>query len=173
LSTLSLAVIFFFLHTKRPTGSWKAAVQKFDFFGIILIAAATTLILLAFEWAQQGMSWSSSKVLSCLIIGIVVMVAFIFAETRATVPVIPLRLFNHRTRIAGFSATFLHSLAYASLSYYMPLYFQAVKGQNASESGVNMLPVVLAFAIVSTSSGYAITATQRYDEPRRSWNWMY
>lgn len=125
------------------------------------MGATTLLLLLAFEWASQGISWASAQVLACIGLSVLSLCIFLYLETKAKRPVIPLRFFSHMTRVGAYGATFLHSFSYSGLNYYSPLYFQGVKGQSASESGVSLLPLVLAFAVVSTGSGYLITTTKR------------
>lgn len=156
-----MVVIFIFLQMARPAVTLKNAAGNIDIFGIFSVGLTTVLVLLAFEWASQGDSWASAKVLVCLILGAAALGCFVFAETRAKMPVISLRFFTHPTRIGAYGATFLHAISYSGLNYYMPLFFQGVKQQSASESGVSLLPLVLAFAIVSTGSGYLITSTKR------------
>lgn len=157
-----MAVIIIFLQISRPSITLRSAAKQLDIFGILSIGVATVLFLLAFEWASQGVPWSSAQVLTCLILAIVAMGVFSFVETKSTKPVIPLRFFTHPTRIGSYGSTFMHAMAYSGLNYYTPLYFQGVRMQSASESGVSLLPLVLAFAIVSTGSGYFITATKRF-----------
>lgn len=120
------------------------------------------MLLVSFEWASLGVSWGSAQIVFCLIISAFSLVIFMFTESRAAKPVIPLRFFTHPTRIGAYISAFFHSIGYMGLNFYLPIYFQAVKGQSASQSGVNMLPLVLMFGIVSTGAGYLITATQRY-----------
>lgn len=158
---MSLSVIFLCLPRSKSTKSFGEALRCLDFGGIGTMATATVLVLLAFEWASDRNPWSSPQVITCLVLGVVFVGLFIFAESRARRPVIPLRFFTHRTRVGAYTAAFFHAISYSGLNYYAPIYFQGVRDQSASESGVSMLPLVLAFALVSTGSGYLITATKR------------
>lgn len=146
----------------RPSKSFLEAIKTLDIVGILAIGAATVLTLLAFEWTSLGTSWSSPQVLISLITAALSLGFFIYAETKATRPVIPLRFFTHPTRIGAYLAAFFHAVGYMGLNYYLPIYFQAVRGQSASESGISMLPLVLMFGIASTGAGYLITATKKY-----------
>lgn len=146
----------------RPSKSIREAIKTLDIVGILAIGAATVLTLLAFEWTSLGTPWSSPQVLISLITATLSLGFFMYAETKATKPVIPLRFFTHPTRIGAYLAAFFHAVGYMGLNYYIPIYFQAVRGQSASESGVSMLPLVLMFGIASTAAGYLITATKRY-----------
>lgn len=159
-----LAVNILFLNISRPSKSFSQSVRSLDFCGIICISLATVTLLMTFEWASLGVSWGSSQIVFCLVISVCALASFIFAEIRAVKPVISLRFFTHPTRIGAYTSAFFHAIGYMGLNYYLPIYFQAVKGQNASQSGVSMLPIVLMFGIVSTGAGYLITATKRYQE---------
>lgn len=157
-------VILLFLNISRPTKSFGESIQYLDWLGILSISLTTIMLLMTFEWTSLGVSWGSFQVVFCLIISVFTFASFIFAETRAAKPVIPLHFFIHPTRIGAYIAALFHSMGYMGLNYYLPIYFQAVKGQSASQSGVSMLPVVLMFGVVSTGAGYLITATKRYQE---------
>lgn len=159
-----LVVNLLFLNISRPTKSFAQSVQNLDCFGIICISLATIMLLLAFEWASIGISWGSARIVLCLIVSVLALGSFILAETRATKPVISLRFFTHPTRIGAYTSAFFHAIGYMGLNYYLPIYFQAVKGQDASQSGISMLPIVLMFGLVSTAAGYYITVTKRYQE---------
>ncbi|KUI72124.1 hypothetical protein VM1G_07633 [Cytospora mali] len=161
---ICLVVNILFLNIVRPTKSLRQSVQNLDLLGILSISTGTIMLLLAFDWASLGDSWGSARIVLCLVISVLALVSFIFAETRATRPVIPLRFITHPTRIGAYVSAFFHSIGYMGLNYYLPIYFQAVKGQSASQSGVSMLPLVLMFGVVSTGAGYLITATRRYRE---------
>lgn len=153
-----------FLDISNPTKSLRELLRNFDILGIASISSATILLLLAFEWASQGISWTSPQVMVSLVLAAITFAGFIVAESRAEKPVIPLGFFTHPTRAGAYTAAFFHAMAYMGLNYYLPLFFQGVKGQSASQAGLSMLPLVLAFGIVSTLSGLLITATRRYQE---------
>lgn len=138
-----------------------ASLKKLDLCGISLIAFSTIMLLLGFDWASQGMSWGSAQIVLCLCASAFALAVFIFVETKASKPVMPLHLFTHPTRIGAYVAAFVHAMGYMGLNYYLPIYFQAVRGQSTSQSGVSMLPLVTMFGVVSTGAGYLITATGR------------
>ncbi|KAI1625193.1 major facilitator superfamily domain-containing protein [Exophiala viscosa] len=161
-SVLAFLVIMMFLHMSHPPVELYKVIRNVDYLGITIIAAATTVILLTLQWAQQGALWSSSRQIVFLALGGLGFVILPFIEATAPVPVVPLSLFSHRTRIGSYLASFLHAVAYSGIAYYTPLYLQAVRCQTASESGVSMLPLVISFTIVSTASGYLISWTRKY-----------
>lgn len=157
-----LIITVLFLNMSRPSKSIREAIKTLDIVGILAIGAATVLVLLTFEWTSLGTSWSAPQVLISLVTAALSLGFFIYAETKATKPVIPLRFFTHPTRIGAYLAAFFHAVGYMGLNYYLPIYFQAVRGQTPSQSGISMLPLVLMFGIASTGAGYLITATKKY-----------
>ncbi|EXJ81528.1 hypothetical protein A1O1_07592 [Capronia coronata CBS 617.96] len=161
-SVLAFLVIMLFLHMTHPRVRLSEAIRKLDYLGITVTAGATTLILLALQWAQQGAAWSSTRQIAFLVLGGLGFVALPFIEAKVPTPIVPLSLFAHRTRIGAYAASLLHAVAYSGIAYYTPLYFQAVKCQSASAAGVNILPLVISLTIASTASGYLITWTRKY-----------
>lgn len=119
------------------------------------------MLLLGFDWASQGMPWSSAQVIICLCVAALALFVIGFIERKVSKPVMPLHLFTDRTRIGAYIAAFVHAMGYMGLNYYLPIYFQAVRGQDTSQSGISMLPLVTMFGVVSTGAGYLITATGR------------
>ncbi|KAI1338956.1 major facilitator superfamily domain-containing protein [Xylariaceae sp. FL0016] len=155
-------LISIFLKTNQPTTTLRSTLRSLDLWGVTTIGVGKVLILLALQWATQGESWRSPHVLVALLCGIGVLVRFFHAEFIASDPVVPLRFFNHRTRMGAFTAAFFHSVAHSGLNYWLPLYFQGVKRQSATDSGISMLPWTLAFALISTGSTPLILAIKRY-----------
>jgi len=160
-AVLAFLAIMLFLHMSHPPVEISKVIRNVDYFGIITTGAATTFILLALQWVQQGAAWSSPRQIVFLALGGLGFVILPFIEAKVPVPVVPLSLFSDRTRIGSYMASFLHAVSYAGIAYYTPLYFQAVKCQTASESGISMLPLVISFTIVSTASGYLISWTRK------------
>lgn len=98
-----------------------------------------------------------------LIIGAIACVVFVLYEARvARVPSIPLVLFQNRTTIVSYLGTVVTGLVLWCLLYYMPLYFQAVKGYGAILSGVCMFPVTFTVAPAGIVSGVLVTKTGKY-----------
>ncbi|KAH8195906.1 hypothetical protein TruAng_009919 [Truncatella angustata] len=103
-------------------------------------------------------------VLVSLLSGVAALVAFVPSEMSAESPVIPFRFFKHRTRIGAYMAVFFHSVAFSGLNYWLPMYFQAVRQQTSSDSGLSMLPWTLSFAVMSAAAGIFVVAMRRYQE---------
>ena len=87
---------------------------------------------------------------------------FLWIETRATHPILPLHLFRiHSFRIAAL-ASFVMSTAFLGVVMFMPLYMQVVQGINATQSGFALLPLMAGLIVSSIVCGRLVTRTGRY-----------
>ncbi|KAK9416329.1 putative Major facilitator superfamily domain-containing protein [Seiridium unicorne] len=135
LCTITICIL---LPQSNTTATVRGAVRLFDLWGVTAIGIGKVLVTLAFQWVIQNEAWTSPPVLATLISGIVALVGFFPAEMSAESPVLPLGVFHHRTRIGAYIAIFFHSVAFSGLNYWLPMYFQAVRQQTASESGLRI-----------------------------------
>ena len=79
---------------------------------------------------------------------------FILVESRfAKEPICPPHLFKNKFVLFGFIGNFLIGIAFFSLVYYLPTFFQIVRGDTATVSGVELIPLVLVVSIVAAFSG--------------------
>lgn len=103
--------------------------------------------------------------LCLLIFGVLLFVIFILVEWKvAEAPIIPLRLFKQRTNVFAYLLGFTHGFIFIAGCYFLPFYFQAVRGDTPLLSGVYVLPYVIVLSLVSGLSGITISKTGRYQE---------
>src|SRR5437763_564806 len=113
--------------------------------------------LIAFR-ALQG----SGPSIALLSTGVVLGVLFVWAEARASEPILPLELFRNRIFRVTSAVGFVVGLALFGSVTYLPLYLQIVKGHSPTESGLQMTPMMLGVLITSITSGNVISKTGRY-----------
>lgn len=77
-------------------------------------------------------------------------------ERRASVPVLPLRLFRHRTYSALLTGGFFLQAAALPVGVLLPLYFQQVRGHSATTSGLLLLPLMAGMALSNRLTAAAI-----------------
>jgi Fungal trichothecene efflux pump (TRI12) len=160
-----MATIFFFLHLDSPKISIREGLAKVDWAGSLVSIAAVTLFLVGIEMGGIQYSWKSALVLVCIILGLALWCLFIFIEIKfAKFPIMPMRLFAHKTNIASDILTSLHGQAFLGACFYMPLYFQACRGVEPLMSGVLTLPLALSLSLTSAVTGGVIAKTGRYQE---------
>ncbi|KAI1454296.1 putative gliotoxin efflux pump [Annulohypoxylon moriforme] len=134
---------------------WPGVVFDVDLLGTALITAATTCFLLAMQWGGVSKPWDSGQVVAILVLFGVLVVAFVLNErSHGNRALVPLRLLKKWPVWVNCLYTFLLSGANFPLVYFLPIYFQAIQGVNAEESGIRNIPLVLAVSmmtVVSTS----------------------
>jgi MFS family permease len=85
-------------------------------------------------------------------------------DKRGRSPILPLRIFSDISNLSALGVCACDALAFNSVAYFLPLYFQIVRGESPSISGVCMLAVAIPLAIISFASGYLIDKTGRFLE---------
>jgi hypothetical protein len=99
-------------------------------------------------------AWTNVKTISMLTIGIVMLLVFIIIEAFfAKIPIIPLRLFKQRSPSVLIVTGFLHDFAWQSTQYFVPLYYQTVRGFSPLQSATLIVPFLLAQGIAGAASG--------------------
>ncbi len=98
-----------------------------------------------------------------LIIGAVGLVVFVlFEEYIAKEPLIRLDVFKNRTSAAAYFQTTLHGIILWGILYYMPLYYEAVKGETPIIAGISLFPATFTVAPAAMATGIVITKIGRY-----------
>jgi MFS family permease len=92
----------------------------------------------------------------------VLLAGFLAVETRATEPILPLRLFRGRSFSLATGATVVLGFAMFGSIIYVPLYLQIVKGATPTESGLLMLPMMVGIIGASVIAGRVISSVGRY-----------
>lgn len=80
----------------------------------------------------------------------------------AVEPVLPPRLFKNRSVVALLLCTFFISLSFQAVNFHMAIYFQVVRGDSATSSGLRMLASQLGLTVTTISTGRFIAVTGRY-----------
>ena len=133
----------------------KFALSKLDLPGFALFAPFAIMILLALEYGGNQFAWNSSVVIGLLVGGSVTLVVFIAWEARvgerAMIPLPVLRI--RQVWTACLTSFFLFSTMLGA-GYFLPIYFQSVKGDSPVRSGVSMLPSIVTQLFSGVVTGF-------------------
>ena len=116
-----------------PNHKREGANPSIDYLGALVFTAAVVPILIGLtekgltNTAGTAYSWFAWQVGGLLLLGAVLVAVFLFIETRAKEPILPLDLFRNRTDAASQAAMFLMSFAFFIAVIFMPRYYQAVR----------------------------------------------
>ena len=136
--------------------------HKIDYFGALILVSAVTTVLLATSVYGPEDGWTDSKTLTVFGLGLFLTLAFLWQETRAKEPILPLRLFKNHTFSLTSVLGFIIGAGMFGAIVMLPLYLQVVKGNSATEAGLKLIPLMLGIVSMSIFSGKRITTTGKY-----------
>ncbi len=144
-------------HQRRP--------HRIDYAGFVTLSVGLTATLLATTWGGSTFPWASPQILGLYALGAVSLGLFVWAESRAEEPVIPLRLW--RSGIFTFSNLAILCVAMAMFGsiYFIPVFVQGVIGASVSQSGAVLTPMMLSLVVMSAVNGQIVSRTGRYKLP--------
>ncbi|KAJ3480194.1 hypothetical protein NLG97_g8129 [Lecanicillium saksenae] len=163
--TALFIILFFNLPpTKtRVKSSFKEQLLAFDIEGTAAFIPGVVSLLLALQWGGVRYPWHDGRVIGLFVVFGVLIVAFIgiqlWKKEKATVPP---RIFKDRTVWACSVYVICLGAAFFIMVYYLPIWFQAIQGSSAVNSGIRSLPLILALVILSMISGGVVTAVGYY-----------
>ncbi|MBT2888977.1 MFS transporter [Streptomyces sp. McG2] len=154
---VTLAVVAVVLKLPKP-----ATRGRLDVPGILLLATASTCLVLLTSWGGTEYAWGSGTILALAAGAALSTVLFLVAERYAAEPLIPLRLFRESIfNLTGLIGAVVGIALFGAASY-LPTFLQMVDGASATESGLLMLPMMGGVVGASILSGQLISKTGRY-----------
>lgn len=144
------------------SASWAQALAKIDYLGALIFIPSCIAIFYALITGGVQNPWSSWRVILPLVLGIVGWAIYHVQQAHCANPSTPPHLFTNRTSATGFALVFLSSLAMYTISFFLPIYFQAVKLLSPLTSGVYYLPFALAIMPFAGGSGWALSKWGKY-----------
>ncbi|MFF3419133.1 MFS transporter [Streptomyces sp. NPDC002698] len=135
---------------------------KVDWAGAFFISAAVSLLLLWVTFAGDKYDWVSWQTYTMVAGAIVLGALFVLVESRASEPIIPLRLFRNRTITLSSLASLFVGVAMFTGTVFFSQYFQLARDKSPTMSGVMTIPMIGGLFVSSTVSGQIITKTGRW-----------
>ncbi len=143
-------------------GSLSRVRRVIDYLGSALLALAATALVLFTSLGGVSYPWSSPFMIGLAVAGVLLTVAFLIAERRATEPVIPLKLFSNPVFSAASAIGFVVGFAMFGALTFLPLFLQDVKGVSPIASGVRLFPMMGGLLVASIGSGQLVSRWGRY-----------
>lgn len=155
---VAVAILILVLHLPKKKAEDRVPIiqqfKKLDPLGTALFLPGVVCLLLALQWGGTTYTWSSWRVILLLVLFPVLFLGFwaaqIFMPDSAT---LPMRILTQRSIAAGFAYSFASQASMLVISYYIPLFFQALKNWSPISSGLATIPLVLAVVIGSIFAG--------------------
>ena len=171
-----VTVVFIFFFFKQNTSakadlqaanaapvSWKQRLELFDIYGTIVFLPMIVCLLLALQWGGSTYAWNNGRIIALFVVFGLLLIAFVFIQSKkgdnATVPP---RVLKQRTVAASSWFVLFLGAAFFVYVYYLPIWFQAIKGASATKSGIMNLPLILGLVLMSVVAGVLVTVTGYY-----------
>ncbi|KXN71272.1 MFS general substrate transporter, partial [Conidiobolus coronatus NRRL 28638] len=166
--TFILAVIMIFIMPLPwVEGSLMSKLKRIDYLGVIALSLAIVLLVLGTTWGGKDYPWSSYQVIVALCCSILSLAAFVYIELKvATEPILPPKMFTHNVVICCIVAI-VYGLNDFTVVYYLPVYYQILKGRSASESGYQLAPFLVVSSLSAIATGFIFGKLKTFTIPLR------
>ena len=163
---VAILILIFILHAPKAKKSgtpWKQQIAQLDPIGTVFFISGIVCLLLALQWGGSTYAWGNGRIIALLILFIVCISVFIgvqiWKQENATVPP---RIVLNRSIAAAMWSQFCVGSAMMTLIYYIPIWFQAIRGVSALKSGIDTLPLVLSLVLASITAGFLVSKVGYY-----------
>ncbi|WP_030751816.1 MDR family MFS transporter [Streptomyces sp. NRRL S-31] len=157
LGAVALALVTAVLHLPR-----KRSKAGIDYLGVVLLTVGITAIVLVTTWGGTEYAWTSARIMELTGIGVAALIGFVFWQTRAAEPVLPLHIFRSLNFTLMSVIGFITGFVMFGATLFLPLYQQSVQGASATNSGLLLLPMLGAMLVTSMVAGRVTTNSGRY-----------
>lgn len=160
-----LAIVFFLKEPHRDTtqGPLKEKLKQLDFFGTSLLVPGVICMLLALQWGGQTYAWNNGRIIALLVLAGVLLIGFMGVQIRLPeTATVPTRILKQRSMAAAFWVTFMLNCGSYIIIYFLPIWFQAIQGVSATDSGIRILPVMISTILGTMGGGFVNMAIGYY-----------
>lgn len=154
-------VAFIMIWTLFPKVERKSG-QSIDYLGSLFLTTAIVPLLLAFSWAGTEYSWGSAQIIGLIAASIVSALIFIFIETKAKEPVLPLSLFKNSVVTVSNLIGFIMNFGLMGAMIYISFYVQGVLGISPTYAGYVTIPMSIFMMGMSAVTGQLIAKSGKY-----------
>lgn len=155
----------------KPTPPFKKGLSakeklfQLDPLGTTFLLPCLVCLLLALQWGGTTLAWSNGKMIALFVVFGLLFIGFIIVQvTTQKTAQIPASIIKNRSLLAGGSFTFSVAGGMMIMVYFIPIWFQAVKGVSAKESGIRTIPLVLSLVLGTIVSGAATSKIGYYTQ---------
>ncbi|TCM96400.1 EmrB/QacA subfamily drug resistance transporter [Paenibacillus sp. BK033] len=152
LGIIALCMIGFFYKE-----SMEHSKQPIDWYGAATLIGAIVCLMFALELGGKTYAWDSVQILGMFAGFAILLVTFLFVETKVKEPIISYALFKNRLYSTSILSALFSGAAFIVASVFIPIFIQGVLGGSATNSGLVLLPMMLGTVVTATSGGFLMT----------------
>jgi EmrB/QacA subfamily drug resistance transporter len=133
-----------------------------DYLGAVLLTGGVSVLLIWVSLVGHSFDWASFTTAWMVVVGVLLLVAAVVTEVRASEPIIPLRLFRDRTTSLATFASVMVGVAMFGSTVYLSQYFQIAHGMTPTHAGLMSIAMVGGLLVSSIVTGRIISRTGRW-----------
>lgn len=148
--------------TPRNTTLW-SRVARFDPVGSVFLLASIICLLLALQLGGTTYPFNNGRIIALFVVFGILLIAFVAVQVRSgrNAAVSP-SIFKPRSMKFGTFYMFCVGSHFFIFVYFLPIWFQGVRGVSALQSGIDTLPILLAQTLCVVSGGIIVSVTGHY-----------
>jgi EmrB/QacA subfamily drug resistance transporter len=136
--------------------------HRIDYLGTALLGVSLASLVLLTTLGGTSYDWDSAFIIGLGVLSVLALVGFVVVERAAEEPILPPALFSNRVFLVTSAIGFVVGFALFGTLTYLPLFQQVVRGLSPTESGLQLVPLMVGVLTASITSGQLITRTGRY-----------
>jgi MFS family permease len=147
----------------KRAATFEGKLLQLDPLGFFLIATSLVGLLLAIQFGGKEYSWNSGVIIALFVIFGIFGIGFIAAQIwRGEKGTVPPRIILQRSILSGTIASIGIGSVLVLLAFYLPIWFQVVKGKSPQDSGLALIPLLLSVVVAVIASGIFASAVGYY-----------
>ncbi|QGQ48016.1 MDR family MFS transporter [Metabacillus sediminilitoris] len=137
-------------------------VQSIDYLGSLFMTTTIVPLLLAFSWAGTEYEWASFQIIGLLIASLLSACIFVFVESKAKNPILPLHLFKNNVVTISNLIGFIMNFGMMGAMIYLSFFVQGVLGISPTYAGYVTMPMSIVMVFASAMTGQMMAKTGKY-----------
>jgi EmrB/QacA subfamily drug resistance transporter len=150
------------LRLRLPAPVTEPPGRPLDVPGAVLLAGATSALMLACIWGGDRFAWDSPAIIALIGALVLLAAALVLRERRAADPIVPLDILRKRAVSLSSAALFLVTATLFSITVFVPLFLQTTTGASPTQAGLLLVPMMLGVTLSTNLAGRSIERTGRY-----------
>ncbi len=136
--------------------------HRIDYLGTVLLGVSLASLVLLTTLGGTSYDWDSAFIVGLGVLSALALIGFVAVERAVPEPILPPALFSNRIFLVTGAIGFVVGFALFGALTYLPLFQQVVRGLSPTESGLQLVPLMVGVLTASIGSGQVITRTGRY-----------
>lgn len=146
---IAILLVHSFLHETQV----EKMKKRIDYWGAVLFTLSMGSLLFALISGGEFYSWNSAVILSLFTAAFIFLILFLYTETKAEEPMLPLSMFKIPVIAISNIVGFLASGVLIGVDVYLPIWIQTLLGYSATSSGLTLMPMSFAWPFAAALAG--------------------